>query len=76
MSSIVQQIYLQQVKALPVTERLLLTRLIMDDLSKSVSRWVVDNDDAWSDEDLSDLSRASLLYSAQMLDEEDYDETR
>ena len=75
MSSIVQQIYLQQVKTLPVTERLLLTRLIMDDLSKSVSRWVVDSDDAWSDEDLSDLSRASLLYSAQMLGEEDYDET-
>ena len=75
MSSIVEQIYLQQVKALPVTERLLLTRLIMDDLSKSVSRWVVDSDDAWSDEDLSDLSRASLLYSAQMLGEEDYDET-
>lgn len=35
----------------------------------------VDNDDAWSDEDLSDLSRASLLYSAQMLGEEDYDDT-
>lgn len=42
---------------------------------KNVDSPQVDNDDAWSDEDLSDLSRASLLYSAQMLGEEDYDET-
>lgn len=60
--SLVKELYLHQVKPLPVIERLLLTRLIMDDLSESVSRWAVDSDDAWSDEDLSDLSRASLQY--------------
>lgn len=61
--SLVKKLYLHQVKPLPVIERLLLTRLIMDDLSESVSHWAVDSDEAWSDEDLSDLSRASLQYT-------------
>ena len=71
------EIYEKQVKTLPVIDRLQLARLIMDDLAESVSHWVVDMSDAWSQEDLYDLSRASLLYAARTLADKDEDaETR
>lgn len=80
MMNAVNQLYQQQVKPLPMIDRLQLARLIMDDLSEFISRSNVDSDDAWSDEDLHDASRASLLYAAQIFDDEDdyedYNETR
>jgi len=76
----VSTFYQQQVKPLPMIDRIQLARLIMDDLSAYLSRSTEDFNDAWSDEDLRDASRASQLYAAQMLgdenDYEDYDETR
>jgi hypothetical protein len=77
--SAVRVLYQQQIKLLPMIDRIQLARLIMDDFSEFVSRTTVDFNDAWSDEDLYDASRASRLYAAQMLDHEndyeDYDET-
>jgi hypothetical protein len=54
-----ESIYQDQIKRLPAIERLRLARLIMDDLAESASGWVVDSNDAWSQQDLYDLSRAS-----------------
>ena len=80
--SAVSQLYLQQVKPLPMIDRIQLARLIMDDLSEFVSRSSVDFSDAWSDQDLYDATLASQRYVAQILDDEndyenyeDYDET-
>ncbi len=69
--SLAEKIYQQQVKPLPVVERLRLARLIVDGLSGSASHWAVQEADEWSSEDLSDLSRASLLYAVQQLTDED-----
>lgn len=60
----IHAIYESQVKPLSVTERLELMRLIMEDLAQSAPRWVVDISDMWTEEDLADLSRASLAYGA------------
>ena len=73
----IHTIYESQVKPLSVTERLELMRLIMEDLAQSAPRWVVDISDIWGEEDLRDLSRASLAYaSAALLEGEDDAETR
>ena len=69
--SAVDQLYEKQVKLLPVADRLQLLRLIMDELAESAPRWVVETSDAWSQEDLEDVSRASLLHMARVLEDED-----
>ncbi|HEY4689013.1 MAG TPA: hypothetical protein VIK33_06855 [Anaerolineae bacterium] len=69
----VQDIYEKQVKILPVTERLQLARLIMDDLAESAPQWIIDEDAVWREEDLYDLSRASLRYATRVLAERDED---
>jgi len=61
------EIYEKQVKPLPVADRLQLARLIMDDLAETAPRWIVDESDNWSQEDLYDLSRASLVYAYRTL---------
>ncbi|MBC8447890.1 MAG: hypothetical protein H8D78_09085 [Chloroflexi bacterium] len=61
----VVEVYRNHVKTLPVVDRLQLARLIMDDLAESAPRWVVDVSDAWSEEDLRDLTWASFAYAAQ-----------
>jgi len=48
-------------------ERLRLVKLVMDDLMSDSATWIVDEDDAWSQEDYVDFSRASLAYAAQSL---------
>ena len=66
-SSTARQFYEADVKAMPVAERLQLARLIMDDLVTVASRWVVEESDIWSEEDMRDLTRASLAYAARKL---------
>ncbi len=56
----IEAIYQSQIKTLPIIERLRLARLIMDDLAESAPNWVVKASDAWSPQDLYDISRASL----------------
>lgn len=64
-----RQVYEQDVKDLPVVERLQLVKFVMDDLMSKPSTWIVDEDDAWSEEDYADLLCASLAYAAQSLEE-------
>ena len=64
------ELYEKQVRVLPVTERLHLMQLIMDDLAESAPRWVVESSDEWSAEDLLDAGRASLLYAAPMVEDD------
>jgi hypothetical protein len=71
--SAVREIYEQQVRRLSPADRLALARLIMDDLIGQASRWPIDESDAWSDEDIEDVRRASLVYASQALGEEDDD---
>ena len=61
------QIYETGVKNLPVIERLRLVKLVMDDLMSGPTTWIVDESDVWSEEDYTDLTRASLAYAAQSL---------
>jgi hypothetical protein len=69
--SAVDQLYEKQVKFLPVADRLQLLRLIMDELAESAPRWIVETNDAWSQEDLEDASRASLLHMTHVLGDEE-----
>ena len=63
---VAQQIYESSVKKLPVVERLQLVKLVMDDLMSRPTTWIVNESDAWNDEDYADLTRASLAYAAQL----------
>jgi len=64
-----RQVYEQDVKDLPVVERLQLVKFVMDDLMSKPATWIVDEDHAWSDEDYADLVRASLTHATQLLGE-------
>lgn len=64
------QIYETGVKTLPVIERLRLVKLVLDDLMSRPATWIVDESDAWSEEDYADLARMSLTHAAQSLGEQ------
>jgi hypothetical protein len=65
----VEQVYDVTVKPLSASERLQLARMILNDIPNES---LVDFDDNWSDEDLRDATRYSLL-RAQELDEVESD---
>ena len=52
-----QEIYKTWVQSLPTTERLRLATLILNDI---VPALIIDEDDAWSEQDLHDLSAFAL----------------
>ena len=60
-----QQLYETQVKSLPIVERLQLVKLVLDDLMLDPASWVLNESDEWSDEDYTDLMRASLAYETR-----------
>jgi hypothetical protein len=62
---IARQVYETTVKAMPLKERMQLVSLIMDDLKETAPRWGVNEDDTWSEQDLHDLTLASLAYVAR-----------
>ena len=64
-----QQIYETSVKNLSIVDRLRLVKLVLDDLMSDPARWVLDEDDAWSAQDLVDLTRASFAYEDRSLEE-------
>lgn len=66
-TGIAQQVYETSVKKLPVIERLQLVKLVMDDLMSRPTTWIVDESDAWNEEDYADLTQASLAYATQSL---------
>ena len=69
-----QEIYEKQLKELSVPDRLQLVRLIMNDLAESASRWIVEESDTWSEEDLNDANLASMRYASLTLLAEDGDD--
>jgi hypothetical protein len=71
MMDTVLELYETQLKPLSVVERLRLTQLLVSDLLKSAPRWTVDVSYQWSDEDLMDFTRATLVYAAQSFGEEE-----
>ncbi|GAB4581398.1 MAG: hypothetical protein Fur0022_41450 [Anaerolineales bacterium] len=62
--------YQSYISPLSVVERLELARLIMSDLMKVAPHWVIQEDDAWSEEDLADFSLASRHYSISQMDDD------
>ena len=64
-----QQVYETSIKNLSAVDRLQLVKLVLDDLMRDPSSWIVDEGDAWSAEDYADLTRASLAYAADSLEE-------
>jgi len=68
MSVNVQQVYQSYITPLSVVERLELARLIMSDLMKTAPHWVIQEDDAWSEEDLEDISFASRHYAMNQME--------
>ena len=55
-----QEIYTTWVQSLPATERLRLASLILNDIVPALT---IDEDDAWSEQDLHDLSAFALQYA-------------
>jgi hypothetical protein len=64
-----QEVFTETVQALPLTERLRLAALILQDLAQSEVT-VVDSGNAWSEQDQSDLTAFSLRYAAKLYPEE------
>jgi hypothetical protein len=62
-----RELYQTYVLDMPILERLQLVRLILDDLMATPQAWLVDESDAWSDEDIEDLTRFSLTYAMPSL---------
>jgi len=59
-----RELYHIYVQSMPILERLQLVRLILDDLMATPHDWLVNESDAWSDEDIEDLTRFSLSVAA------------
>jgi hypothetical protein len=69
----VESLYHNQIRGLSIVERLRLAKLIMDDLADTASDWVADESDAWGQQDLYDISRASAKYAGRMVADKDED---
>jgi hypothetical protein len=65
-----QEIYDSSVKNLPLSERLRLAALILQELAKGNTVLVEQRDD-WSDEDVRDLLAYSASYAAKLYPEDD-----
>jgi hypothetical protein len=64
----IEQLYAESIKPLPPADRLRLATIILEGIPPES---VVDYSDEWSDEDLRDLSRASLSRAAEVLGDND-----
>ncbi|MBI1742836.1 hypothetical protein HYR54_07175 [Candidatus Acetothermia bacterium] len=65
-----EEIYTKEVRRLPLKERLRLAALILDGVVNLSNRADIDEQTLWSEEDLRDLSVASLWYATQANDKE------
>jgi len=57
-----QDIYAQLIRAMPMSERLRLAAIILEDLSESAGS-VLDYGDSWSEEDIHDVAAFSSQYA-------------
>jgi hypothetical protein len=64
------EVYRQTVASLPRSERLRLAALILQDLSDSAAA-DLDYSDTWTEEDVTDVTAASLKHAAERYPEED-----
>ena len=64
-----QELYSDSVSQLPRSEQLRLAALILDDLSRS-SAPLLDYSDAWTDEDIRDVTAFSLQQAAKEFPQE------
>jgi len=70
MATTAQEVFVETVRVLPLTERLRLAALILQDLTQAgVS--VVDSSDVWSELDISDLTTFSLQYATELYPEDE-----
>ena len=60
-----QEIFVETVQSLPLDEQFRLAKLILQELS------VVNQSDAWNEQDKKDLTTASLQYGATLYSEEE-----
>lgn len=60
-----EELYNDQVRRLPLKEQLRLAALILNEALPAFSPSRVDEGEAWSEEDIRDLTLASLHYAAQ-----------
>ncbi|HIE53557.1 MAG TPA: hypothetical protein EYP85_17530 [Armatimonadetes bacterium] len=67
MAATAEEVYAQLVKPLPVAERLRLATMILNDIPPLA---LVDYSEEWSEEDMRDITIASLRYAAQSFGEE------
>jgi hypothetical protein len=65
-----QEVFAENVRALPPRERLRLAALILQDLAQSEVA-IVDRSDTWSEQDRHDLTTFSLQYTAALYPEDD-----
>ncbi len=65
-----QEIFAETVRALPLSERLRLAALILQDLAQSDVA-VVDRSDTWTEQDQRDLTPFSLQYAAALYPEDE-----
>jgi D-serine deaminase-like pyridoxal phosphate-dependent protein len=63
MANTAQEIYAQVVRTLPLTERLRLANLILNDLVEQ-NIAVVEQSDIWTEQDRIDLTNFSMQYAA------------
>ena len=63
-----QEVYKTWVQSLSTTERLRLAALILNDIAPALD---IDEDDAWSEQDLHDLSIFSLQHAQSASGQED-----
>lgn len=64
-----EEVYAAAIRSLPVSERLRLAAIILDDVTQSAAS-VLDFSESWSDEDVRDLTTFSLHHAAARYPEE------
>jgi hypothetical protein len=65
-----EEVFTETVRVLPLSERLRLATLILQELTQSEVA-AVDRSDTWSDQDQADLTAASLRHAAELYREEE-----
>ena len=65
-----EEIYTETVRSLPSSERLRLATMILEGLSSSAG--MLDYSDAWSENDLADLTRFAQQHAARCHEDDDH----
>ena len=66
-----EEVFTETVQVLPLSERLRLAALILQELARPEVAVVVDRSDTWSDQDQADITAVSLRHAAAIYREEE-----